>query len=74
MPFLIIGVVKNRRLSDQAILAQKKKIFAIFEKNMVVFFFERNRFFDPKRIRPFIERLRRKLDRLSKLVERSAAI
>ena len=36
--------------------------------------FERNRFFDPKRIGPFIERLRRKLDRLSKLVERSAAI
>ena len=35
--------------------------------------FERNRFFDPKRIGPFIERLRRKLDSLSKLVERSAA-
>ena len=63
------------RLSD---FGSEKKKFAIFEKKHGGFdyiaMFERNLFFDPKRIRPFIERLRRKLDRLSKLVERSAAI
>ena len=36
VPFLIVGVVKNQRLSAEAIFTQKKNMyFAIFAKNMV---------------------------------------
>ena len=36
MLFLTIGVVKNGRLSAEAIFAQKKNYFAVFEKTKVV--------------------------------------
>ena len=34
--YLIISVVKNWRLSAEAIFAQKKNYFAVFEKTKVV--------------------------------------
>ena len=63
---MIIGVVKKGRSSAEAIFAQGKNNFAIFEienlwtKIDSLAKFERNRFFDPKRTRQLLDRPRLK--------------